>query len=117
MVSDFTHCKKVGIKRARLGCWCQARSSWLAAVMASKEALKCVVFFGSVRENNFGSRAGKFITRKLTEKGFKVSYLGEKAAIIFAKLATDDCTIAYHSDPLAEILESKLCKSSIQWNL
>lgn len=49
-------------------------------MMASKEVLKCVVFFGSVRENNFGSRAGKFITRKLTEKGFQVSYLGEKAA-------------------------------------
>lgn len=49
--------------------------------MASKEALKCVVFLGSVRENNMGSRAAKFITRKLTEKGFQVDLLGELAGI------------------------------------
>lgn len=44
--------------------------------MASKEAaLKCVVFLGTVRENNMGSRAAKFIQRKLTEKGFDVKLL------------------------------------------
>lgn len=43
--------------------------------MATKEALKCVVFLGSVRENNMGSRAAKFISRKLTERGFKVDLL------------------------------------------
>ena len=44
--------------------------------MASKEALKCVVFLGTVRENNMGSRAAKFIVRKLTDKGFSVNLLG-----------------------------------------
>lgn len=45
--------------------------------MATKEALKCVVFLGTVRENNFGSRAAKFIVRKLTERGFTVNLLGK----------------------------------------
>ena len=44
--------------------------------MASKQALKCVVFLGTVRENNMGSRAAKFIMRKLTERGFDVDLLG-----------------------------------------
>ena len=45
--------------------------------MATKEALKCVVFLGTVRENNFGSRAAKFIVRKLTDRGFAVNLLGK----------------------------------------
>lgn len=45
--------------------------------MATKEALKCVVFLGTVRENNFGSRAGKFMVKKLTDRGFQVNLLGE----------------------------------------
>jgi len=45
--------------------------------MASKEALKCVVFLGSVRENNMGSRAAKFISRKLEQRGFDVTVLGK----------------------------------------
>jgi hypothetical protein len=44
---------------------------------ASESALKCVVFLGTVRENNFGSRAAKFIVRKLTAKGFDVTLLGK----------------------------------------
>lgn len=44
--------------------------------MAAKEALKCVVFLGTVRENNMGSRAAKFIVRKLTARGFVVDLLG-----------------------------------------
>ena len=45
-------------------------------MMSVKEALKCVVFLGSVRENNFGSRAALFIVRKLKERGFVVTLLG-----------------------------------------
>ena len=49
--------------------------------MASKEisrsALKFVVFLGTVREGNYGSRAGKFIVNKLSEKGFQVNFLGK----------------------------------------
>lgn len=45
--------------------------------MATKEALKCVVFLGSVREGNFGSRAAKFMVKKLTARGFNVNLLGE----------------------------------------
>lgn len=49
--------------------------------MATKElprsALKFVVFLGTVRENNLGSRAGKFILKKLNEKGFHVDFLGK----------------------------------------
>lgn len=44
--------------------------------MASKEVLKCVVFLGTVRENNYGSRAAKFIVKKLTKRGFQVNLLG-----------------------------------------
>ena len=59
---------------------------WLSVVgekiMASKEvsrsALKFVVFLGTVREGNYGSRAGKFIVKKLNEKGFQVNFLGER---------------------------------------
>ena len=45
--------------------------------MAAREALKCVVFLGSVRENNMGSRAAKFIVRKLEQRGFQVTLLGQ----------------------------------------
>ena len=47
--------------------------------MAVRDALKCVVFLGTVRENNYGSRAAKFITKKLTARGFEVNLLGELA--------------------------------------
>lgn len=48
--------------------------------MASKvkESLKCLVFLGSVRENNYGSRAAKFIMSKLTERGFDATLLGKQ---------------------------------------
>ena len=45
---------------------------------ASKQPLRFVVFLGTVRENNCGSRAGKFIVRKLSEKGFQVTLLGRR---------------------------------------
>lgn len=45
--------------------------------MAAREALKCVVFLGTVRENNMGSRAAKFIVSKLEQRGFEVNLLGE----------------------------------------
>ena len=44
---------------------------------AAKKALKVLVFLGSVRENNFGSRAAKFMVSKLTSKGFEVNLVGE----------------------------------------
>lgn len=46
-------------------------------IMASKEALKFVVFLGTVREGNYGSRAAKFVVRKLEEKGYSVTLLGK----------------------------------------
>ena len=49
----------------------------MAAKEVPRSALKFVVFLGTVREGNFGSRAGKFIVRKLNEKGFQVNYLGK----------------------------------------
>ena len=49
----------------------------MAAKEVSRSALKFVVFLGTVREGNFGSRAGKFIVRKLKEKGFQVNFLGK----------------------------------------
>lgn len=52
--------------------------------MASKEALKCVVFLGTVRENNFGSRAARFIVKKLTDRGFSVQLLGKNNYLITA---------------------------------
>ena len=46
--------------------------------MAAKEGiLKFVVFLGTVRENNYGSRAAKFMVRKLSEKGHQVTLLGQ----------------------------------------
>ena len=45
--------------------------------MAKQVALKFVVFLGTVRENNFGSRVAKFIVRKLETKGHSVKLLGE----------------------------------------
>ena len=44
--------------------------------MASKEALRFVIFLGTLREGNYGSRAAKFMVRKLEEKGFSVMLLG-----------------------------------------
>ena len=49
----------------------------MAAKEIPRSALKFVVFLGTVREGNLGSRAGKFIVKKLNEKGFQVSFLGE----------------------------------------
>lgn len=48
---------------------------------AAKQALKVLVFLGSVRENNFGSRAAKFMVNKLTTKGFQVTLLGVFASV------------------------------------
>ena len=46
--------------------------------MAAKESiLKFVVFLGTVRENNYGSRAARFMVRKLSEKGYQVTLLGQ----------------------------------------
>lgn len=59
-----------------------------AAKMASKEALKCLIFLGTVRENNFGSRAAKFIERKLTEKGFQVTLIGKASRLKFGSIPT-----------------------------
>ena len=50
----------------------------MAAKEVPRSALKFVVFLGTVREGNFGSRAGKFIVRKLNEKGFQVNFLGKQ---------------------------------------
>lgn len=48
--------------------------------MASKDtvskALRVVVFLGTVRENNYGSRAAKFMVKKLSERGHRVTLLG-----------------------------------------
>lgn len=50
--------------------------------MAAKEsALKFVVFLGTVRENNYGQRAAKFIVKKLTERGHDTTLLGELGAV------------------------------------
>ena len=49
----------------------------MAAKEIPRSALKFVVFLGTVREGNLGSRAGKFIVKKLNEKGFQVNFLGE----------------------------------------
>ena len=57
--------------------------------MAAKEALRCVVFLGSVRENNMGSRAAKFITRKLEQRGFEVSVLGKLISAEFIFLFSE----------------------------
>lgn len=46
--------------------------------MAAKEsALKFVVFLGTVRENNYGSRAAKYMVRKISEKGYQATLLGQ----------------------------------------
>lgn len=49
-------------------------------IMATKEtvskALRVVVFLGTVRENNFGSRAAKFMVKKFRERGHSVTLLG-----------------------------------------
>lgn len=65
--------------------------------MASKEALKCVVFLGSVRENNMGSRAAKFIVRKLTASGFSVNLLGELKSNVLMNLnkVTQLCNLSF----------------------
>ena len=43
--------------------------------MASSRALKFVVFLGTVRENNYGSRAAKFIVNKIQQKGHEAILL------------------------------------------
>ena len=63
------------------------RANWAAralAAMAVKEsALKIVVFLGTVRENNYGQRAAKFITKKLQESGHNSTLLGNVLANSF----------------------------------
>ena len=49
----------------------------MAAKGAASSALKVVVFLGTVRENNMGTRAAKFVCRNLEAKGFGVTLLGE----------------------------------------
>lgn len=49
----------------------------MAGKEAAGSALKVVVFLGTVRENNYGSRAAKFVVSKLSEKGHDVTLLGE----------------------------------------
>ncbi len=48
----------------------------MAAKEAASSALKVVVFLGSVRENNMGSRAAKFLTATLKKRGHHVDLLG-----------------------------------------
>lgn len=49
----------------------------MAGKEAASSALKVVVFLGTVRENNYGSRAAKFMVKKLSEKGHSVTLLGK----------------------------------------
>ena len=45
--------------------------------MALKEgALKFVIFQGSVREGNYGSRVAKFMVKKLEKRGHQTTLLG-----------------------------------------
>ncbi len=49
--------------------------------MAAKEAaLRVVVFLGSVRENNMGSRAAKFMVNTIKKRGHHVDLLGKFAS-------------------------------------
>lgn len=50
----------------------------MAGKEAASSALKVVVFLGTVRENNYGSRAAKFMVKKLSEKGHSVTLLGKR---------------------------------------
>lgn len=45
----------------------------------SSKALKIVLFLGTVRENNYGSRAATFLLNKLQEKGHETSLLDPDA--------------------------------------
>ena len=45
------------------------------AKMASREALKFVLFLGTVRESNHGSKAAKFLVNKLTKGGHSAHLL------------------------------------------
>ncbi len=42
-----------------------------------KRALNVVVLLGTVRENNMGSRAAKFMVNQLSSKGHQVKLLGK----------------------------------------
>lgn len=46
--------------------------------------MKFVVFLGTVREGNYGSRAGKFMVNKLEQKGYKVTLLGENCTVLYS---------------------------------
>lgn len=59
----------------------------MAAKEVPRSALKFVVFLGTVREGNLGSRAGKFMVRKLNEKGFQVNFLGKPTNQIALRVA------------------------------
>ena len=50
----------------------------MAGKEAASSALKVVVFLGTVRENNYGSRAARFMVKKLSEKGHDVTLLGKR---------------------------------------
>ena len=50
----------------------------MAGKEAASSALKVVVFLGTVRESNYGSRAAKFMVKKLSEKGHDVTLLGKR---------------------------------------
>ena len=43
--------------------------------MATREALKFVLFLGTVRENNQGSKAAKFLLKKISESGHSAQLL------------------------------------------
>lgn len=47
----------------------------MASQAAAKKALNVVVFLGTVRESNMGSRAAKFMVNQLSAKGHKVQLL------------------------------------------
>ena len=65
--------------------------------MASKRALNVVVLLGSVRENNMGLRAAKFMVSQLANNGHQVKLLGEmKRAWLLLYLMSYDrfvCTV------------------------
>ena len=62
------------------------------ANQAAKRALNVVVFLGTVRENNMGSRAAKFMVNQLSAKGHQVKLLGKIwSSIVVGELACCAC--------------------------
>ena len=62
-------------------------SSLVMATQAAKRALNVVVFLGTVRENNMGSRAAKFMVNQLSAKGHQVKLLGKVWGIVVSQFA------------------------------